>query len=100
MLFNLGYAPGVVIFFIFFRPAFTLLEPVDALNFSLNVSYDAVGVHRRKAIFVFLPPIAWRTQREIKGRPPSMVRHSLWEYQGANAHQYKAYTLIYYSNKN
>ena len=38
--------------------AFSLLEPVDALNFSLNVSRDAGGVHRRKAIFVFLPPIA------------------------------------------
>ena len=31
-----------------------LLEPINALNFSLNLSR---GVHRRKAIFVFLPPI-------------------------------------------
>ena len=31
-----------------------LLEPINTLNFSLNVSR---GVHRRKAIFVFLPPI-------------------------------------------
>ena len=46
------------IFFFFFRPAFSLLEPVDALNLSLNVSRDAGGVHRRKSIFVFLPPVA------------------------------------------
>ena len=42
----------------FFRPDFSLLEPVDALNFSLNKFRDAEGMHRRKAIFVFLPPIA------------------------------------------
>ena len=43
---------------LFFRPAFSLLEPVVALTFSLNVSRDGGGVHRRKAILVFLPPIA------------------------------------------
>ena len=53
-----SYAIRVIVFF--FIPAFSLLEPVYALNFSLNVSRDAGGVHRRKAIFISLPPIAKR----------------------------------------
>ena len=54
----------------FFIPDFSLLQPVDAQNFSLNKLCDAGGVHRRKVIFVFLPPIAkidsWRALQQTK----------------------------------
>ena len=63
---KISYAPSVVharirsyfrvIFFIFFfRPAFSLLEQVEALIFSLNVSNFAGGVHGHQAIVSFLP---------------------------------------------
>ena len=55
----------IIIFFIFFffRPAFSLVELVYGLNFSLNVSCDGGGVHRRKAMLVFLPPMATEDYR-------------------------------------
>ena len=44
-------------------PLFSLVELVDGLNFSLNVSCDGGGVHRRKAMLVFLPPMATEDYR-------------------------------------
>ena len=46
------------------------MEQAVALNFSLNMSRDAGGVHRRKAILVFLPPIpkkdSWRALQQTE----------------------------------
>ena len=39
------------------------MELVDTMNFSLNVSCDAGGVHCRIAMLIFLPPIATEDYR-------------------------------------